>query len=169
MNKYVNFLVNYCLTRKIGNIVIGNLQAQNGCKLGRVNNQNFVQIPFGQFVRKLKSKCELYNIKCESVDESYTSKCSFLDKELPQKHDQYKGKRVFRGLFKTACGRLVNADTNSAANMIVKFLVKSSQNIEQLFDRLGSGLVNRPVRIRYHQINGSTNFSLSLGACLQGS
>jgi len=169
MNKYVNFLVKHCLENKIGNIVIGNLQAQNGCKLGHVNNQNFVQIPFGQFVRKLKFKCELYNIKFETVDESYTSKCSFLDKELPQKHEKYKGKRVFRGLFKTACKRLVNADINSAANIIVKFLVKSSQNIEHMFDRLGSGLVNRPVRIRYHQISSGTNFSLSLGACLQGS
>jgi len=168
MNKYVNLLVNYCLNNRIGNIVVGNLQAQNGSKLGRINNQNFVQIPFGQFVRKLKLKCELYNINCETIDESYTSICSFLDKELPQKHDQYKGKRVLRGLFKTSCGKLVNADINSAANIIVKFLTKSSQNIEQMFNRLGSGLVNRPVRIRFQSLVG-TNFSLSLGACLQGS
>ena len=53
-------------------------------------------------------------------EESYTSKCSFLDYEVVGKHDEYLGRRVKRGLFKSAEGYLLNADVNGSCNIIRK-------------------------------------------------
>ena len=46
-------------------------------------------------------KCELLGITVHITEESYTSKCSFLDNEDVCKHKEYKGKRIKRGLFKS--------------------------------------------------------------------
>ncbi len=54
------------------------------------------------------------------VEESYTSKCSLLDNEPIQKHNDYSGKRVFRGLFQSAKGQKINTDINGSANIIRK-------------------------------------------------
>ena len=51
---------------------------------------------------------------------SYTSKCSFLDEEEICKHEEYLGKRVKRGMFKSSDGRTINADVNGAYNILKK-------------------------------------------------
>lgn len=53
-------------------------------------------------------------------EESYTSKCSFIDNESICKHDFYLGKRIKRGLFKSKYGRYINADLNGALNILRK-------------------------------------------------
>jgi len=54
------------------------------------------------------------------VEESHTSKCSFLDNEAIAHHEQYLEKRVRRGLFRSAQGLLINADVNGAGNIVRK-------------------------------------------------
>lgn len=53
-------------------------------------------------------------------DESHTSKCSSYDLEEVCHHDNYVGKRVKRGLFKTKEGILLNADINGSYNIMRK-------------------------------------------------
>ena len=53
-------------------------------------------------------------------EESYTSKCSFLDDEEICKHDAYAGKRVKRGLFRSKTGMEIHADINAAYNIAKK-------------------------------------------------
>jgi putative transposase len=53
-------------------------------------------------------------------EEAHTSKVSFFDHESIQHHERYQGRRVRRGLFRTASGRLLNADVNAAYNILVK-------------------------------------------------
>ena len=65
-------------------------------------------------------KNELLGIEQKEREESYTSKCSFLDDETIRKHNEYKGQRVKRGLFKSATGIKWNADCNGAANILKK-------------------------------------------------
>ena len=55
-------------------------------------------------------------------EETYTSKCSFLDNESVEKHDDYMGKRIKRGLFMSSVGTLINADVNGACNIMKKHL-----------------------------------------------
>lgn len=77
-------------------------------------------IPHRKLIDKLRNKCEYYGLNFILTEESYTSKCSFIDNEPLQKKDIYKGKRIKRGLFKTYNNMLVNADINGAANIMRK-------------------------------------------------
>ena len=65
-------------------------------------------------------KAELQGITLLLQEESYTSKCSFLDNEKIKKHDKYKGKRIKRGLFRSEKGFLINADIQGSLNIIKK-------------------------------------------------
>jgi len=53
-------------------------------------------------------------------DVSYTSLCSFLDKESIERHDVYLGKRLKRGLYRSATGITINADVNGSYNILRK-------------------------------------------------
>jgi len=88
--------------------------------IGKRNNQNFVNIPFARFIHMLTYKAELVGIRVVMTKESYTSKCSFLDFEPIGKHEVYAGKRVKRGLFRSATGKRYNADVNGSYNIIRK-------------------------------------------------
>lgn len=88
--------------------------------IGKANNQNFVSIPHSRFVGMLAYKCERRGIEVRLQQESYTSKCSFLDLESVEKHDEYKGRRIKRGLFRASDGRTINADVNGAYNILRK-------------------------------------------------
>ncbi|MCU0499580.1 MAG: transposase, partial [Anaerolineae bacterium] len=107
----------------IGTLVIGKNEGwKQGIELGKRTNQNFVQIPHARFIEMLTYKAQLVGIAVIITEESYTSKCSFLDGEAVCKHEQYAGKRVKRGLFCASNGRLMNADTNGAYNIIRKVI-----------------------------------------------
>jgi putative transposase len=150
LNRSIKYITDYCLKNSIGNIVIGNFEGiKNGINLGKKNNQNFVQIPYGKFKQKLNSKCEQLGIEYNYIEECYTSKCSFLDKEDVCKHENYLGSRIKRGLFKTSKNILVNADVNGSANILQKFL-KSTNRLKELhFKRVVKGFVNNPVRVNF--------------------
>lgn len=114
-------IVDLLVAEKIGNLVIGkNDNWKQEIKIGKRNNQNFVSIPHACFVQQLTYKAELVGIKVVTTEESYTSKCSFLDLESIQKHDQYQGKRIKRGLFRASNGQTINADVNGGYNIIRK-------------------------------------------------
>lgn len=118
-HKMSRMLVNWCCKNNIGKVFIGhNPGWKQDANVGKVNNQNFVQIPFERFVQMIKYKCEEVGITVEIVNESYTSKCSALDNEEICKHDVYAGKRIKRGLFKTRTGCVVNADVNGSLNIL---------------------------------------------------
>lgn len=64
------------------------------------------------------------------TEESYTSKCSFLDSEPLRKHSIYKGKRIKRGLFRSAKKKLINADLNASLNILRKVIGEFQYPIE---------------------------------------
>ena len=71
---------------------------------------------------------QIIGIRVFLTEESYTSKCSFLDNEPIQKHKNYAGKRIKRGFFKASDGTTVNADCNGAANIGKKVFPKTFVN-----------------------------------------
>lgn len=150
LSKSAKYIVNYCIKHDIGTIVIGyNVSLQSNTKLGRKNNQNFVNVPFGKLRQKLEYLCQLNQINYIEQDESYTSKSSFFDKdELPiynadnPKTFSFSGKRIKRGLYKTSNGYMFNADVNGALNILKK---SSVVDLTILYSR---GDVNTPERIR---------------------
>ena len=125
LHKTTKIFVNYLVSKKINNVVIGyNKEWKQGINIGRVNNQNFVQIPYYKLLNMLTYKCEIEGISVIVTEESYTSKCSFLDDEDICKHEKYVGKRIKRGLYKASDGRLINADVNGALNILKKVIGK---------------------------------------------
>lgn len=125
LHKTTKIFVNYLVSKEINNVVIGyNKEWKQGINIGRVNNQNFVGIPYYKLLNMLTYKCELEGISVIVTEESYTSKCSFLDDEDICKHEEYDGKRIKRGLYKASDGRLINADVNGALNILKKVIGK---------------------------------------------
>ena len=121
LHKSSRMLVNQLVSNNVSVIVIGhNKEWKQDINIGKVNNQKFVQIPYNQFIDMITYKSELEGIKVIQREESYTSKCSFLDNESICKHETYQGNRIKRGLFRTSTGRLINADLNGALNILKK-------------------------------------------------
>ena len=121
LHKASKKLIDYCLTHKIGKIVIGhNKNWKQEVNIGKKNNQNFVNIPFNKFIQMIEYKAKLKGISTIVTEENYTSKCSFIDNEKICKHNEYCGKRIKRGLFKSKDGYLINADINGAFNILRK-------------------------------------------------
>ena len=114
-------IIDLLVAEGIGTLIIGkNDQWKQQINIGKRNNQNFVSIPHARFIAMLTYKAQLVGIAVQVTEESYTSKCSFLDNEPVKKHDVYLGKRVKRGLFRASDGRVINADVNGASNIIRK-------------------------------------------------
>lgn len=135
IHKASRMIVNHLAENRICTLFVGyNMGWKQDTNMGKVNNQNFGQIPFLKFVQMLKYKCTLCGIKVECHEESYTSKCSFLDGDyIPTfgvDDDELcvSGKRIERGLYKSASGMLIHADINGAYNIMRKAL---SQNAQQ--------------------------------------
>lgn len=115
LHKISRFITNFCIENDIGTLVIGkNLGWKSNVNLGKKTNQKFTQIPHTHFIEKLKYKNELVGIDTVITEESYTSKCDHLSHESMEHHNEYSGKRIKRGLFKSKCGKLINADGNGA-------------------------------------------------------
>ena len=123
LHKTSKMLVNQLVSKDIDCLVIGNnVGWKQDINIGRVNNQNFVSIPHSKFISLLRYKCELEGIDVKITEESYTSKCSFLDLEEVKKHETYLGKRIKRGMFRASDGRMINADVNGSYNILRKVI-----------------------------------------------
>lgn len=121
-------IIDYCLGIGCDTIVIGyNQEWKQECNIG-VNNQKFVQIPYYNFINKLKYKCEDKGIRFIQTEESFTSGTSFLDNELPIKDNYDKSRRIHRGLFKSNDGILINSDVNGSYQIIKKVFPKVFTN-----------------------------------------
>jgi IS605 OrfB family transposase len=106
---------------QISEVILGyNKEWKQNINLGKVNNQKFNSIPYYKFKETLRYKLEEIGVRFTVHEESYTSKCSSLDLEPIKKHENYLGKRVKRGLFKSSSGVVINADLNGAINIMRK-------------------------------------------------
>lgn len=125
MHKASRYIVNYCVENDISGIIIGkNDNWKQKSKLGKVNNQHFVQMPFARLVEMIQYKAEEVGIAVKLTEESYTSGTSFIDGERPVEENFDKSRRVHRGLFMSNNGIAINADVNGAyqiMNKIFKF------------------------------------------------
>jgi IS605 OrfB family transposase len=156
LNKAVAGIVDYCIDHRIEKVIVGDGKGwKQNIELGDSTNQHFMHIPFDTFKQKLKHKLEEHGIGFELQNEAYTSKCSFLDDEPIEEHDEYAGTRVERGLFRGSDGTEINADINAAANIARKHTGKPNSDLFKSEDGLSS-VVNAPKRIRkpdFHQVN----------------
>jgi putative transposase len=149
INKGARFIINRCLADRVGNLVMGwNEGQKNGSDMSKRNNQNFVPIPTGRLIERLKQLCPEYGIVLTITEEANTSKASFLDGDTLPKHGEKpvgwkaSGQRVQRGLYRTAKGFLINADCNGAANIIAKVATQLGISLAEV----SSGSLTLPQR-----------------------
>lgn len=135
-------IVDVLVEKRIGTLTVGyNVGWKQSTDMGKRNNQKFVQLPFARLTSYLGYKCKMAGIDFIEHEESYTSKCDALALEEVCKHENYLGKRVKRGLFRSSVGKIINADQNGALNILRKVVGDSE------FARIiGSGHSLCPVR-----------------------
>jgi putative transposase len=122
-------IIDLLVREGIGTLVIGkNPEWKQQINIGRRTNQQFVQVPHARFIEMLTYKAQLVGIQVLLVNESHTSKCSFLDNEPVGHQAQYAGRRLKRGLFRAVDGRLINADVNGAYNILRKAIPNAFSN-----------------------------------------
>ncbi|MEQ8962928.1 MAG: transposase [Coleofasciculus sp. C2-GNP5-27] len=149
INKAARFIVNRCLVDGIGNLVIGwNEGLKNSPQMGKRGNQNFMPIPTGRLIERLKQLAGEYGIVLTLTEEAYTSRASFLDGDSLPKHgekpERWKssGKRVRRGLYRASGSQLINADCNGAGNILKKVAIQLGLNLA----KVGRGSLTLPKR-----------------------
>ncbi|MHC5720623.1 MAG: zinc ribbon domain-containing protein, partial [Nostoc sp.] len=113
-------------------------------------NQKFVQMPLGKLKNRLKQLCDLHGVRFIETEEAYTSKSSYLDGDSLPKYGEKpigwkaSGKRVKRGLYRSANGSIVNADLNASANI----LRKVASNLSMDLGLLGRRCLTTATRVR---------------------
>lgn len=139
VNKSARLVIKHCLKNHLGTIVFGWNQGQKQeSNLGSKNNQKWVQVPTARLKTRIHQLCEQHGIQFIETEESYTSKASFVDGDyLPkygEKPDNWKpsGKRVKRGLYRTALNWYINADCNGASNILRKVSRMLGLNLSRL-------------------------------------
>ena len=153
MHKTSHYIVNYAKDNNVSLVIVGhNKEQKQNINIGKINNQNFVQIPTTILINQLRYKLNKIGITLVEVEESYTSKASFIDNDaLPTcciknndtniqnktfEHYIFSGKRIKRGLYQTKNNLFVNADINGSANILRKVFPKVL--------RWDSGVVDTP-------------------------
>ncbi len=137
VNKAARLVINHCKRNNIGTIVFGwNQRQKQKSNLGSKNNQKWVQVPTARLKDRISQLCQQYGIRFVETEESYTSSSSFVDGDYLPKYgerpDDWKpdarrlanaslsGRRVKRGLYRTALNWYLNADCNGAGNILRK-------------------------------------------------
>ncbi|NQZ64987.1 MAG: IS200/IS605 family element transposase accessory protein TnpB [Crocosphaera sp.] len=125
INKTARIVINHCLENRIGRVVFGWGQGiKQEINLGKKRNQQFVQIPTARLKQRIEQLCQQYGIEFIETEEANTSTASFVYGDTLPKHGEKpndwksSGRRVKRGLFRTAINWYINADANGAANII---------------------------------------------------
>ena len=151
MHKVSRKIVEYMEANSLNTLFVGkNVGWKDSINLGRTNNQNFVSIPYNMLIQMLEYKCKLAGINVVIVNEAYTSKCSFLDREKISKHTSYAGRRIRRGLFISNSGITINADVNGSLNIMRLGLEKQNVKldvVEEILRPENKRFVLNPVRI----------------------
>ncbi|MBW4469237.1 MAG: transposase [Stenomitos rutilans HA7619-LM2] len=152
VNKAARLVIDHCLKHGIGRIVFGWNQGQKqNANMGRKTNQKFVQIPTARLKTRVAQLCEQYGMELIEHEEANTSAASFLDGDSLPAHGekpegwQSSGKRVKRGLFRTAMNWYLNADCNGAANCIAKVAATLGLDLSGV----SRGALTSPLRIRF--------------------
>jgi putative transposase len=121
-------IIDLLVEEGIGALVIGkNPFWKQQVQLGKKHNQEFVQIPHAKFIDLLTYKAELVGITVLITEESYTSKASFLDRDVLPTYDPAQGaeqedKPRFSGRrdgrwYRVKGRALIHADVNGSYNI----------------------------------------------------
>lgn len=139
MHKVAKRIIEWCVVNNIDTIVIGsNKHWKQEMDMGKYNNQQFADIPFDKFKKIMAYLCEWNHINVLLIEESYTSKASFLDNDdMPVYDENCSKKHTFSGkrgtgksykFYISKDGTKINADLNGSANILRKAIPTAFAN-----------------------------------------
>ncbi|MGG1664622.1 RNA-guided endonuclease InsQ/TnpB family protein [Brevibacillus sp. NRS-1366] len=151
-HKASHHILQIALQEKIGTIVIGhNTHWKRESNMGKRNNQSFCHIPHTLLIQMIAYKAKHLGIQTIVREESYTSKASFLDGDNTPTYGEgdtkkvFSGKRIHRGMYRSAKGTLINADVNGAYNILRKEVPNAFANGIEGLDSLLAVAVSTPL------------------------
>ncbi|MCP1125420.1 transposase [Bacillus sp. 3103sda1] len=124
-------IVQFAIQHEISTIMIGkNTSWKQNSDMGKQQNQSFCHIPHNLLIEMIHYKAKRQGMMVQVVEESYTSKASFLDNDAIPTYDEedipvFSGKRIKRGLYRMKENKLLNADVNGAYNILKKVVPKA--------------------------------------------
>ncbi|CAG9612679.1 IS200/IS605 family transposase ISBth14 [Bacillus rhizoplanae] len=124
-------IVHFAVQHEISMIVIGkNTSWKQNSEMGNRQNQSFCHILHNLLIEMIIYKAKRKGIIVQVVEESYTSKASFLDNDVIPTYGgedipEFSGKRIKRGLYRTKENKLLNADVNGSYNILKKAVPKA--------------------------------------------
>ncbi|MCP1125560.1 transposase [Bacillus sp. 3103sda1] len=130
-HKMSHHIVQIAIQQEISMIVIGkNTSWKQNSNMGNRQNQSFCHIPHNLLIEMITYKAKRNGIAVQVVEESYTSKASFLDNDVIPTYGEedilvFSGKRIKRGLYRTKENKLLNADVNGSYNILKKAVPKA--------------------------------------------
>lgn len=137
IHKASRWIINFCENHHIGHLIIGKNDGwKQKSKMSKKVNQHFIGIPFEMLINQLIYKAEDIGIVVTMSEESYTSKIDHLAGESFGHKENYMGKRVHRGLFKSSTGKIINADVNGAIGIMRKVIGESL--VTKIADSVGA-------------------------------
>jgi putative transposase len=148
LHKASRFIINKLVESNVATLIIGkNPNWKQQINIGKANNQQLVSVPHARFIEMLTYKAQLVGIKVIVTEESYTSVASFLDLDaIPvygtsqAKDAKFSGKRIERGLYKSASGIKFSSDINGSYNILRKV-------VPDAFGNGIKGVVVHPVKV----------------------
>ncbi|MEO1145581.1 MAG: transposase [Cyanobacteria bacterium J06638_22] len=157
VNKAARIIISHCLEQGIGTLVFGwNKGQKQRSDMGRKTNQKFVQVPTARLKKRIEQLCDQHGLNYIEQEESYTSQASALDLDVipvyGEKPEGWKasGKRVKRGLYRSADGSVVNADVNASWN------IGRKANVPGMQRKPDSGQLTSPKRLRIWNLPASS-------------
>ena len=150
IHKLSKCLIEECIQKNIKVIVVGkNKGWKNEINNGAKNNRTMYNFPHAKFIEILKYKALLKDIVVIEVEESYTSKTSFIDNEELRAFNKEENKDLTQGeenqlsknnkkmlgkrknqKFITKEKKVIHADVNGSYNIVRKVLLNLSYDKE---------------------------------------
>ena len=150
IHKLSKCLIDECIQKNIKVIVVGKNKCwKNEINNGKVNNRAMYNFPHAKFIEILKYKALLKDIVVIEVEESYTSKTSFIDNEELRAFNKEENKDLTQGeenqlsknnkkmlgkrknqKFITKEKKVIHADVNGSYNIVRKVLLNLSYDKE---------------------------------------
>ncbi len=124
INKAARMIINHAIDNHVGSVIIGYNEGFKDINLSSQYNQMARSIPLARLRDRITYLAKSLDIEVLIINESYTSKASYIDNdEIPEfdyKKHIFSGRRIKRGLYKSKDGISINADLNASLNILKK-------------------------------------------------
>ncbi len=126
LHKITKALVEYCEEKDIRTVIIGDVKnIRKNKNLGKKTNQKLHSLPFAMIYQMLEYKLHLRGIRFVKQEESYSSQCGPMAKEVSKEYAS-KANRRHRGLYFEGT-QIYNADALGAYNIMRKYYAVSGK------------------------------------------